>query len=373
MKDITSILRMAIAIVALPLAATAAAAGYQAMDEDFSTVVLPPEVTSINVATAPLAEVRSHAIRLDSEGRVVGRIVAIADEQGSTYGIGQLKVTFSQMGMVVAEGLTDSDGTFAVGGMSTGVYSFIARSDLGLVAFGINVLPAIEGAEASILEAAAVTSSPSELLGQISKKAVPSQNKINDKIQIISGNHVSLHNGVMTGNIHSMYKSGTVANTKIDIRRGGQVVASTMVQPDGSFKVTGLTTGIYEFVASGVNGYAALSFYAVENGQLTQTVSDTKEVRTSTAILPIPKQDGPSPSFEVILVPQDVINNDQPTVQGDFVGEPFVDGGSFGGGGGAGGGGMGGGRLLGIAGLAIGIIALADGNSTPPPSSPINP
>lgn len=392
MKELIATFKLAAALLALPLAATAAAAGYQAMDQDWSEVSLPTAANPAAVSAATFSSLRQHAIGLDAEGMLNGRIVSLAGQDGSASGIGQLEIVFGRDGLVVARTTTNSDGSFQASGLTPGVYSFVAQSDQGLAAFGINVLPYDEQAPLLTLEAAAVTLRPQSVLESMESEVIAYQGRPNNELMLVGGNRVMLDGDVLRGSIMSIYLDGPVEGTIVKVVSQNGVAASARVAADGSYEIPGLSSGVYEFTASGPHGYAALAFEAISTEALTRVVRGTRDdVSVSTAGGSAPAQEaGPTDSLDVTLVPEQLVRT-APAPQSDvtFFDDTIgvggacgscgggCDGGYVTGGGGGGFGGFGGGRLLPLAALGIGIAALAtDGNGNgggPGPGSPVQP
>jgi hypothetical protein len=206
-------------------------------------------------------------------------------------------------------------------------------------------------------------------------------------------NRVVLKNGILTGRMLSP-KVGGVQNTEVHILQDGVSIARVMVDEKGEYQVPDMKPGIYALVAIGPRGVAAVAFEAVElDDQTNNSVSGTVYVSTSPQD-PVP-QDGAGQAtpiytdvLNVYLIQSDSVP--EPVPQDDdgaallpieYAGESVAFGGTFGsvaqpfyGGrlvytGGAGGGG----RLLGIAGVTLGVVALSNTGSDPPPASPITP
>lgn len=177
--------------------------------------------------------------------------------------------------------------------------------------------------------------------------------------------------------------------------RNGTLVGRTISAADGSFAIGGLTTGIHSVFASGPPGHAAFAFEVLPpKAELLPAVSDKANGSESlklvaTANLQVVGSDQlivliippscMSPVREVVLSKYPIGTSASGIADATVPGAPlaagtslsgfpgtaglpggFVGGYSGGGGGGFGGGVGGAGGLLGVAGLAVGVAALAD-------------
>ncbi|MFT5299318.1 MAG: hypothetical protein ACI87E_000267 [Mariniblastus sp.] len=390
MKKSLQTFKFCVAIFALPIVATAAAAAHQQM--------IQTEVISVSVpaSTTAVSHERVHTVAIDSDGAVNGRVGSFNSDQ-STQGLAGLNVRFVQDGKVVAEAFTDADGSFVIDGISEGVYSFIAKGDNAFAAYGVRVVSDASGKVSKRMEAIAVSPSFNAVQKIVNAgSSAPASSVVKgDEMPVNGSSRVALTNGVLKGHLASAKgKIVSLEKTYVHILQNGILVAKVEADSNGDFEVPGVKAGVYDFVAAGPYGIAAVAIEVVEGfeQQVNAETSEFTFVSTNPEVLV--QEPVAASSVDVYMVDrQDVQYADQMAYQGDmgmgcqpieYASESIgcgCAGGSFGpvsqapvggrgfGGGGGGFGGGGGGRLLGIAGLALGIAAIAD-NNNPSPASP---
>ncbi len=400
-------MRLGLALFALPFVASASAQEWNA----------PVEPTAAS-QPAFLEGNRSHSVTLNRVGQLEGRITS--DNQS-----GELNVYFVRDGQIVSRTTTQDGGYFIADTVSEGNYSFIATGRGGFVAYGVQVRPYDQATGVNAIEAATVSSGYSGIQ-RILKNSVPSQiaaeisglQQRDASAEPSAGpNVVKLVDGRLSGQVASVDSSRQpVYGTEVFIIQSDREVARTTADANGNFSVANLDPGTYDFIAAGSNGIAAVRFQAVDsesvlNQQAQETgfqpVSFRKTIAASAAA-----------SLQVCLTCEgdsgfvgeqiDYASNDAAIVESvpydttapiEYAGESvgfgsaaggscgscgsysgagtgFVGRGGFfgrGGGGGAllGGGGGSFGRLIGLGGLAGGIVAIStDSNASPRPATP---
>ncbi len=158
--------------------------------------------------------------------------------------------------------------------------------------------------------------------------------------------------GNLAGRLSMIDPSGKriPARANVSFLQNGQVVASAQSDEFGRFQVTGLRPGVYSVIASGPDGFAAVSV------QVLPFAADASKEQVT---------------LELTLVPLGDTLSDM--LAGETTAAAATTpSGATGGSGGGGGGGGGFGLLaagLGIAGLSVGIAALAEKK----PASPVTP
>jgi hypothetical protein len=80
---------------------------------------------------------------LRADGTVSGRITRTEDLGELPRGIENSRVLFIRAGAIVAEGRTNESGEFELSGLNPGPYSFVAASNLGMVALAVEIRPTI--------------------------------------------------------------------------------------------------------------------------------------------------------------------------------------------------------------------------------------
>ena len=393
-------MRLGLALVALPFVASASA-------QEWTT----PNTPSTAAEQTYLEGSRSHSVTLNRVGQLEGRITS--DDQS-----GELNVYFVRAGKIVTKTKTQDGGYFVADNVSEGDYSFIATGRGGFVAYGVQVQPYDQTTGVNAIEAATV-SAGFDGLQRILKNSVPSQiaaeisgvEQRNASVEPSAGlNVVKLVNGQLNGQVASVDANRQpVYGTEVFIIQNDREVARTTADSSGSFSVRNLESGTYDFIAAGSNGIAAVRFQAVDSDSVIaptlqesafQPVSFRKTIASAAAA-----------SLQVCLTCEgdsgfvgdqiDYAANDAVIVDSvpydttapieyasDSVGCGCAAGGSCGscgsysgagtgligrGGGGflGGGGGGGFGRLIGLGGLAGGVVALAtDSDASPRDGTP---
>lgn len=382
--------------------AVAAATITQPIDQEGDSPIVAEPLSQAVVANGLQDQSEySHVVKLDAAGRFNGEILNWT-AAGDARPAAGLPIRISQRGSIVAMTQTDAFGQFSIEGMAPGVYSVFGQNSECLFAAAVYVaahgstsvgadrlsnvgisaeniaevgrirrfnLPTVAFNEdeqtnantyAKVMRQSFFSSGPVEdiEIGQLIEEMDAEVPSVGVENQI-----VTLTNGEVRGQLAQIF------GRPIDFRaihcflvQNGSTVAEVSCDADGAFVFSGVTPGIYGFVAAGTGGFAALSLNIVGE-EPAQVQSDLinpvvfASHRTAAA------------QVAVALVSQEDsgdINQDESQQQPPFAFEPgFPGGGSVGGGGGGGGGGAGGGALaaLAIGGLAAAVIASDDDNN----------
>jgi hypothetical protein len=254
-------------LAVLPLVATAAASAQQWMTDNSP---INAEATLVSTAK-PLATGRMHTVALNRAGAIEGRVAAIDRETKELQGLGGLKVFFVKDGKVAQQSMTSTDGSFVVEGLTEGAYSFVATGDQGFVAYGVQVVAEGKGTGSNIMEAGAVSRSV-EVVKQVLGKQLPKEvaNEIakagrSFNGQLVGTNRVQLEGKKLKGRLTALVGAlESVQGTVVRLFRDGQQVAEVIADANGEFTLEGIEAGVYEFVATGLAGFAAISFEAVD-------------------------------------------------------------------------------------------------------------
>ncbi len=376
---------------------------------------------------------RSHFIQLDTDNTFSGVITGIDANSGKAIGVSGLKVYLVQKSNVIRQSMTNGKGQFSIAGIKSGTYSFCVAGKNGFLAYGVHLLDAkaeapptptpADGAQvdrsleihtswvAPTNVTAAVVPPEFKTLRQIMSDLLPgsvnsavgvgSENvRINVEESIVAGGYkITLdENGTMKGRVAPI---GTEKDKPIRLREmnaflivDDEVYARATVSEDGSFEFRDVEPGVYGFAAAGKDGFAAISFEAVEgdNSDDQDTASsDSEFIFTSAgkarlanflAIAICPPEDSDFLKRTIRQLDDGIDLADTPEIPigPDFVppfGGPGFDTPAFSGGGFGGFGGPGFDRLVrwgALGGLILGIIELADDDDNnlvqPGPTSP---
>lgn len=287
MKNKWKTIRFGLMLLALPLVATAAATAHQLM-VDGSPISVDINVPTMSDSAIGLA--RTHTVAVNPNGAIEGRIGSI--DSGKTAGIADLRVFFVQDGKVISESTTEQDGSFVARDVPEGAYSFVATGKSGFAAYGVHVVSQSEGNHNNLMEAAAVSPQfaavkkilddklPKEVTDQI-VESVPGE-------RIVGSNRVRLHEGQLQGSVVALLgKAESVKGTYVHILQDNKEIAQVQADESGSFMISDMEPGVYDFVAAGPTGFAAVSFEAVQDEEGVSVVDelpgvvDTEEIPVS--------------------------------------------------------------------------------------------
>jgi hypothetical protein len=275
MKNQWKSIKLGMMLFALPLVATAAASAHQWMSE-----TSPISISVQSAATEDaISSNRVHTVAMNSNGVIEGRLAAINADTNQTQGLADLKVYFVKDGEVVKETTTVEDGTFAIGDIAEGAYSFIATGKNGFAAYGVQVITDTTGKFDNTMEAAAVSpkfATVKNILTEKLPKQVADEISSSETVatKVVGSNRIRLNNGSLEGHVFPIVgKVSSVKGTYVHILRDDKQVAEVQADETGSFMVSDLEPGIYDFVAAGPSGFAAVSFEAVQDAE---SVIDTE-------------------------------------------------------------------------------------------------
>jgi methionine-rich copper-binding protein CopC len=277
--------QLGLMLIALPFVATAAASAHQWISS--ATPIEAPEA----LASAKVQADRLHNITLNSNGGVEGRITTL--KNSDSEGLSDLKVYFVRNGKIAKQAKTDSDGTFRIDNVTEGAYSFVATGKNGFAAYGVNVVANSGSDKVNAMEAAAVSPRFS-LVKDILENNLPKQiaseilegssNITND---FVGANRIKLQNGNLLGNIVPLFGDiAAVEGTYVHIVQNDEQVARVQTDANGDFSVADLEPGVYDFVAAGPTGIAAVSFQAIDAEGFAESVVDSDEIPVAIPVEP---------------------------------------------------------------------------------------
>ena len=295
-------------LFALPVVATAAASAHQFLTDNAPIAEAPASL----VSNAGLISVqRSHTISLNESGSVEGRVATI-DAGSKANGLADLKVFLVSNGEIQAETMTDIDGLFSLTNIGEGVYSFVATGESGFAAYGVRVVANNGSDTVNLMEAAAV-SPQAAVVKQILKKQLPADiaqeimdNAVvsDEAARVVGSNKVNVKDGVLSGHVVPMLgELALVDGTSVFLIKGDEQFAEVVADSTGSFAIEDVEPGVYDFVAAGPTGFAAVSFEAVDQAaaaDIASVVTDSEEIPVSLepAIAPVAFQgDGSGTTF----------------------------------------------------------------------------
>ncbi len=308
---------------------------------------------------------------LQSDGGLKGRVVVVG-ASGAVQPQANATVTLSQDLVVLATTQADSDGGFAFSGLSAGVYEIAAEtpnsyaiSSFQAIASGQPGSAAVMNVYASRMPRANVDEvlkslwAPQEMSGATRQF----EQLIAPLMPATQSQRVAIRGGAVSGQVAFANERNIPEAHVIKVFRDGSLLATAPVDSMGRFSFPIQAAGPVDLVLGG-SAYATMGVELVDDTRVTARpagdvhyVAAAAEAVAVAGSLVVPAVGGPASGDPVAPPPQFAMAPPAPMGGGYAP----MGGGSGGGSGGGFGGGMGGiGALLGIGGLALGAVALAD-------------
>ena len=269
MKNTMGYARFAFYVLALPLLATAAVSAHQFLLDNTPIKTSGPAVVS-RAVSGLTGSFRNHTLAVDEQGTVKGR-VNVVNRDFSVSGLSALRVCLVRDGKIAHVVDTNSLGQFEFSGVEEGVYSFVATGKDGFAACGVKVA---QGVGANTMEVAVVNpdfKQVREIFDATPATDVSLASAGTEQPTRIDGNNrVATSNGNLVGKLFDFVSGAVPAETKTYLLKNNQRIAEATVDAFGQFNFAGVEPGVYEFVAAGPTGYAAVSFEAVAQEAVAQ-------------------------------------------------------------------------------------------------------
>lgn len=367
MKELFSVLRLAVYVLALPLTITAAASAHQWINASARGAVQASEA--------------AHVVRLSESGMLRGVINTYATS--GKVSVGNSVVSLLQGNQVIARVNSGVDGAFSFSEIKPGMYTFVSASKDAISSFGFEAVGAESAEGVSALRAfAAPRNSVVEGFAAAAGNNVAgtiAEGTIADGAKVLRATEsVDLVDGMFQGSVAAF--NGQVVGNTVALISGNEVVAEVMTDSEGAFTFPNVQPGFYSVVARGNGGFAAV---AVQISDPT-AVAPAETIYTSLVVrqegFSVTMSDSPV-EYEIVeeIVSVEVIE-ETPAAVGAIPGYGYGSDGGFGGGGGlGGGGGIGFGGIGELIGLGIGawvlteVIGQIDDNDIPRPVPVPNP
>lgn len=343
MKELFSVLRLAVYVLALPLTITAAASAHQWINASARGAVQASEA--------------AHVIRLSESGMLRGVVNTYATS--GKVSVGNSVVSLLQGNQVIARVNSGVDGAFSFSEIKPGMYTFVSASKDAISSFGIEVVGAdsVEGVSALRAFAAPRNSVVEGFAAAAGKNASGS---VADGAKVLRATEsVDLVDGMFQGSVSAF--NGQVSGNSVALISGNEVVAEVSTDSEGAFTFPNVQPGFYSVVVRGNGGFAAV---AVQINDPT-AVAPAETVYTSLLV----RQEGFSVTMsdspveyeivEEIVSVEEIVETPAPVEA--IPGYGYGSVGGFGGGGGlGGGGGIGFGGIGELIGLGIGAWVLTE-------------
>lgn len=262
MKNTFGYARFAFYVLALPLLATAAVSAHQFLLDNTPIKTAGPAVVS-RAVSGLTGSFRNHTLAVDEQGTVKGR-VNVVNRDFSVSGLSALRVCLVRDGKIAHVVDSNSLGQFEFTGVEEGVYSFVATGKDGFAACGVKVA---KGQGANTMEVAVVNPDFQQVREIFEATPVAAEVLASagaeQPTRIDGNNRVSTSNGNLVGKLFDFVSGAVSAETKAYLLKNNVRIAEAAVDAFGQFNFAGVEPGVYEFVAAGPTGYAAVSFEAV--------------------------------------------------------------------------------------------------------------
>ena len=296
MKNTFGYARFAFYVLALPLLATAAVSAHQYLLDN--TPVKTAASSVVERAVSGLTgSFRNHTLSVNEQGSVSGRVSVVNRDQ-SVSGLSSLRVCLVRDGQVAHVVDSNSLGQFEFTGVEEGIYSFVATGKDGFAACGVKV---VRGNGVNTMEVAVVNPDFKQVREIFESTSAATETLTSaaaeQPARIEGNNRVATSDGNLVGKLFDFVSGSVSSQTKAYLVRNNQRVAEAPVDAFGQFSFAGVEPGVYEFVAAGPTGYAAVSFEAVaqegQAAQATETVVGESVVEEGAAVAPAQQLDVP--------------------------------------------------------------------------------
>ncbi len=336
---------------------------------------------------------RSHQVRLTSDGMLPGKVIVFDPSSGASRSITNVTVTFLKVGTVFEIAKPSEQGVFQASGLVPGVYGIVVNGEAGLALFTVHIFPALKRGEKGEdlsplkLEIAAIPHSDVKFaknifqpLSQQSQSAIPiepAEEDIPDSAKVsrkvidspkgstTQGHTIYLQaDGSFIGRIRRLHPvSGrpflahTSTNTTYFIQNN-KVIYQTKVGNDGRFKIPNFKSGVYSVVTVGKDGIGAIGISVIPSEEVSDISSTPEDKNLQFVTFLQPPATSPS-NFDIALLSPENFAALATLLTPAQLADLLSGGGGGAGGGGGGGGGAGTGlplELLGLLGL-LGLLA----------------
>lgn len=281
MKNTFGYARFAFYVLALPLLATAAVSAHTFLLDNTPIKTAGPAVVS-RAVSGLTGSFRNHTLAVDEQGTVKGR-VNVVNRDFSVSGLSALRVCLVRDGKIAHVVDSNSLGQFEFTGVEEGVYSFVATGKDGFAACGVKVARGVGNNMGTNTMEVAVVNPDFQQVREIFEATpaaaeVLASSSAEQPSRIDGNNRVATSNGNLVGKLFDFVSGAVSAETKAYLLKNNVRIAETAVDAFGQFNFAGIEPGVYEFVAAGPTGYAAVSFEAVaQDGQTPQTADAVVE------------------------------------------------------------------------------------------------
>ena len=276
-----------VAIVASTLASQAEAQ----VDFTFSDVVaVAPDHAMIESAVATTAAEKIHRYSLDQAGNLNGQVTVAGDKPSglSVFAMRGKKITH--------QATTNSMGEFSMAEITPGPYSLVIAGRNQLAVQGIMIDQDRSQNANDFIQMSTIQTGyqgvqdlvTTALPQQITANMGAAENKTMQVSAMLAeipiAKQVQIINGEIRGQVVSLINEDNIAGTTIHMLQNSKPVAQVEIDSEGYFAIPDAEAGIYDVVATADSGIAAMRFEAIAKKTPMTMVSYTQQIPTELSI-----------------------------------------------------------------------------------------
>lgn len=289
-KNLFSV-RLALILFALPVFACGVVSAKMLLSDGLLEQPLVGQLADSMVEDS-IEAYRGHVLAADSSGNFSGRVLQFEGNAGG------LKVFFVRNGEIEQSTVTDAEGHFEVTDLTAGPYSFVAAGQNGFVAHGTYVTTDAEvaGPPVIAMHTAAIAPTYESITAFVADHAATNGAFVDTTVPVDSlaisgidgGNRIQItKDGKLVGRVVALAQrtdqSALYGPIVAQLINENQEVREVLVDENGKFTVNDIEPGVYDFVAAGEQGFAAIGLEAVAFPEVTDNRAETPSQNTGYA------------------------------------------------------------------------------------------
>jgi hypothetical protein len=261
----------------------------RAVEADYSLQGANPTVA----VDRPLNDLFSRQwVRSDASGRVSGSLLQLTGND--SLPVEGLPVALIRDGKVAYVATSGADGRFSYDDVKPGLYSLVCRTNQSIAAFAVQVLDDKDADHLSNnIDVRIIRSAGEKIREIVRSQTVPTSftridsstsapiDPIASNRRFASSSVVRLDSeGNLQGQLARSGLSGVESNLNgmsVYVLKDGVEVARSQVDANGQYSISGLSEGVYGFIAAGANGFVATSFQVLDE-KVARTSGDGKQL-----------------------------------------------------------------------------------------------
>ena len=321
--------------------------------------------------------------------RVRGRLILIDPATGKPQPVNDTRLKVLWQWRAGSSIVSSTDGGYGLGNVAPGVYSVIARGPNAFAAFSVNlhadsgvhdstqrpidlVIAAVPPTNLTQTKELLELAEPTPDWDRTAVRVQPDEGRQDGDVRLVLSSYQIAQltkDSRLTGRIHRLDpitgRDLPILNSTVHLLRNNHIVSRQKLNEDGSFSMKYIRPAVYSLVASGEDGFLAISVDVVP----------AKASRRRGPAMPVRFQEGQGQEFGVeaafvptqLVLEDDIIEDEGFPVVIDQGGAGFV--GATGGGGSA----TGGGLASVLVGTGIGVLLATDDDDDRTQASPSSP